>query len=47
MALFDDAPKNIDDIFIGCQYDLFRGWGHPKSPKTIELDMYRDIDPNQ
>jgi hypothetical protein len=36
LSHFSDVPKNIEDIFIGCRYQLYKRWGHPPSPKTIE-----------
>ena len=33
---FGDVPDSIEDIFIGCRYQLYRRWGHLPSPKTIE-----------
>jgi hypothetical protein len=36
LPCFDDVPKSINDIFIGCRYELYQQWGHPPSPKTIE-----------
>jgi hypothetical protein len=33
---FVDVPKNIEDIFVGCRYQLYQRWGHPASPKTVE-----------
>jgi hypothetical protein len=36
LPYFPDVPKDIDDIFIGCRYQLYRRWGHPPSAKTIE-----------
>lgn len=36
LSHFPEVPKNIDDIFIGCRYQVFQRWGHQPSPKTIE-----------
>jgi hypothetical protein len=33
---FEDVPKNIEEIFIECRYEVPRRWGHPPSPRTIE-----------
>ena len=33
---FADVPKNIEDIFVGCRYQLYKRWGQLPSPKTIE-----------
>jgi hypothetical protein len=33
---FAEAPKSIDDIFVECRYQVFKRWGHPPSPKTVE-----------
>jgi hypothetical protein len=35
LSLFDDVPKNIEDIFIEFRYQ-FPKRGHPASPRTIE-----------
>jgi hypothetical protein len=41
------VPKNIEDIFVGCRYQLYARLGHPPSPRTIErmLLMDTDVDP--
>ena len=36
LSLFDDVPKNIEDIFIEFRYQVPKRWGHPASPRTIE-----------
>jgi hypothetical protein len=36
LSHFPDVPKDIDDIFVGCQYQLYQRWGHAPSSKTIE-----------
>jgi hypothetical protein len=36
LSYFPDVPKNIDDIFVGCHYQLYQRYGHQPSPKTIE-----------
>jgi hypothetical protein len=36
LSHFADVPKNIEDIFIGIQYQIFQRFGHPPSRKTIE-----------
>jgi hypothetical protein len=36
LSHFADVPKSIDDIFIECRYQVFKRWGHPPSPKTVE-----------
>jgi len=36
LSRFADVPKNIEDIFVGCRYQLYQRWGHPPSAKTIE-----------
>jgi hypothetical protein len=33
---FVDVPKNIEDIFVGCRYQVYQAWGHSPSPKTVE-----------
>jgi hypothetical protein len=33
---FAEAPTSIDDIFVECRYQVFKRWGHPPSPKTVE-----------
>ena len=33
---FADVPKAIDDIFVECRYQVYKRWGHPPSPKTVE-----------
>jgi hypothetical protein len=43
MHLFGEVPKNINDIFVGCRYDTFKGWGHPNSPRTIERILNADF----
>jgi hypothetical protein len=44
MHLFKDVPKDINDIFVGCRYDTFKGFGHPNSPKTIERMLESNFD---
>jgi hypothetical protein len=34
--LFDDVPTDVNDIFVGPRYALYRCYGHPASMKTIE-----------
>jgi len=36
LSYFAEAPKSIDDIFIECRYQVYKRWGHPPSPKTVE-----------
>jgi hypothetical protein len=36
LSHFADVPKSIDDIFVECRYQVYKRWGHPPSPKTIE-----------
>lgn len=36
LSHFTDIPGTIDDIFVECRYQLYRQWGHPPSPKTVE-----------
>jgi hypothetical protein len=36
LSHFADVPKHIEDIFIGCRYQLYQRWGHLPSSKTIE-----------
>lgn len=33
---FADVPKSIDDVFVECRYQVYKRWGHPTSPKTVE-----------
>jgi len=33
---FGDVPKDIHQLFCGPRFELYRRWGHPPSPKTIE-----------
>jgi hypothetical protein len=42
LSRFSDVPKNVDDIFVGCRYQLHRQWGHPPSPKTVEQMLVAD-----
>jgi hypothetical protein len=42
LSRFADVPKNIEDIFVGCRYQLYQRWGHPPSPKTIERILLAD-----
>jgi hypothetical protein len=35
-SLFDDVPTDVNDIFVGPRYSLYRCYGHPASMKTIE-----------
>jgi hypothetical protein len=35
-SLFDDVPTDVNDIFVGPRYALYRCYGHPASTKTIE-----------
>jgi hypothetical protein len=44
LSHFTDVPKNIDDIFIGCRYQLYKRWGHPTSPKTVERMLQSESD---
>lgn len=39
---FTDVPRNIDDIFVECRYQLFQNWGHAPSPKTVERILQID-----
>ena len=43
LSHFADVPKNIEDIFVGCRYQLYKRWGHPPSPKTIERMLQTDL----
>ena len=36
LSHFPDAPKDIDDIFVGFRYQLYQRWGPAPSSKTIE-----------
>jgi hypothetical protein len=36
MQLFPDVPKNIEDIFIECRFQVYHKFGHTPSPKTVE-----------
>jgi hypothetical protein len=42
LSHFADVPKSVEDIFVGCRYDLCKGWGHPPSPKTVERILLAD-----
>jgi hypothetical protein len=42
LSHFADVPKNIEDIFVGCRYQLYQRWGHPPSPKTVERMLQAD-----
>jgi len=42
LSHFADVPKNIEDIFVGCHYQLYQRWGHPPSPKTVERMLQTD-----
>ena len=42
LSHFADVPKNIEDIFVGCRYQLYQRWGHPPSPKTVERMLQTD-----
>jgi hypothetical protein len=33
---FAEIPKSIGDMFVECRYQLYKRWGHPPSPKTVE-----------
>ena len=36
LSHFADVPKNIEDIFVECRYQLYKRFGHQPSPKTVE-----------
>ena len=36
LSHFADVPNNIEDIFVECRYQIYKRWGHPPLPKTIE-----------
>lgn len=42
LSHFPDVPNDIEDIFVGCQYQLYKRWGHPPSPKTVERILEAD-----
>jgi hypothetical protein len=42
LSHFTDVPKSIDDIFVGCRYQLYERWGRPPSPKTVERILLAD-----
>jgi hypothetical protein len=42
LSHFPEIPKDIRDIFVGCQYQVYTQWGHPPSPKTIERMLLAD-----
>jgi hypothetical protein len=33
---FDEVPKTIGELFVECRYQVYKKWGHPPSPKTVE-----------
>lgn len=37
LSHFADIPKRVEDIFVGCRYQLYNRWGHLPSPRTVEL----------
>jgi hypothetical protein len=39
---FSDVPKDINDIFVECRYQVYRRFGHPPSPMTIERMLQHD-----
>ena len=42
LSHFPDVPKNIEDVFVGCRYHLYKRWGHPSSSKTVEQMLLVD-----
>jgi hypothetical protein len=36
LSRFAEVPKKIEDILVGCRYQLYQRWGYPPSPKTVE-----------
>ena len=42
ISYFDEVPKNIGDIFVGCRYQLPQRWGHRPSPRTVERMLQTD-----
>jgi hypothetical protein len=42
LSHFTDVPRNIDEIFVGCRYQVYQGLGHPTSPKTVERILLAD-----
>jgi hypothetical protein len=42
LSQFPDVPKNIEDIFVGCRYQIYKRWGHPASPETVERMLLDD-----
>jgi hypothetical protein len=43
LPYFVDIPENIEDIFVGCRYQLYQRWGHPPSPKTVERMLTDEV----
>jgi hypothetical protein len=39
---FAEVPECIDDVFVGCRYQLPQRWGHRPSPKTVERMLQID-----
>ena len=42
LSHFADVPKSIEDIFVECRFQVYKGWGHPQSPKTVERMLQAD-----
>jgi len=42
LSHFGDVPKTIEDIYVGCRYQLYQRWGHPPSPQTVERILLAD-----
>ena len=42
LSHFPEIPKDIRDVFVGCQYQVYKQWGHSPSPKTIERMLLGD-----
>ena len=36
VTVFQDVPRDLGEIFVGCRYQLPLKWGHHPSPRTIE-----------
>jgi hypothetical protein len=41
MSKFADIPREIEDIFVECRYEVYEKWDHPASAKTIEQILRR------
>lgn len=40
-ALFSDVPSELKDVFMPCDYNWFYIFGHPTSPKTVQIFLDR------